>query len=131
LFTGWTSWTPTLTAVSVNPNIGSTGTTVGRYLKIGRMVIFTATIESGGSGIAAGTGEYRINLPVNTSSVFSAIASGWVFSTAAGRGIISLDNFVGTSQLRMLYQNGTVGSGSFGVGAGFSLSISGTYQSAA
>lgn len=60
----WTTFTPTLTAVTVNPNLGTTGTATGAYLQIGKAVFWWAVLQPGGSGIAGGTGEYRLAVPV-------------------------------------------------------------------
>jgi hypothetical protein len=77
--TGWIGWdqddqtyTPTLTASSVNPNLGSTGTITGRYRREGRMVTARISYTFGGSGISAGTGNYILLLPFDFDSNWNA-----------------------------------------------------------
>ena len=60
----WTSWTPALTASTTNPTLGTGSTTVGEYLQIGKLVFATFTIAFGSSGVNAGSGDYRISLPI-------------------------------------------------------------------
>lgn len=59
----WRTYTPALTASSVNPNIGTTGSALGRYTRNGDTVTTWGSITFGGAGIAAGTGNYRISVP--------------------------------------------------------------------
>lgn len=61
----WSTYTPALTASSVNPTLGTGSSVLGRYVKVGRLVIGYAHITFGTSGVAAGTGTYRVSLPVN------------------------------------------------------------------
>lgn len=56
----WTDNTPTWTA-SINPAIGN-GTIVGRYVKIGRIVVFSFSIIMGGT-TTYGSGQYAISIP--------------------------------------------------------------------
>lgn len=81
----WIAWSPTWTAVTVNPAIGN-GTNVGAYMMIGKTVHFRFIITMG-STTTYGTGGFRFSLPVaaNTSTarglLFPALA--WKSSTAA------------------------------------------------
>jgi len=61
----YTSFTPTLTASTTNPNQGTTGVKEGMYLRIGDMVHYYFNLSFGGTGINAGSGIYRISLPIN------------------------------------------------------------------
>lgn len=61
----WTSYTPTLTAVTTNPTLGTGSEATGRYTQIGKTVIATARFTFGTSGVNAGSGAYRISLPVS------------------------------------------------------------------
>jgi hypothetical protein len=61
----WTSYTPTLTAFTTNPTLGSGGGVSGRYIKLGKTVIGQASIIFGSSGVNAGAGTYYISLPIN------------------------------------------------------------------
>lgn len=58
-----TPYSPALTAVTTNPVLGSTGTAVGRYFRMGDWIKGWADFEFGGAGVAAGTGAYRISIP--------------------------------------------------------------------
>lgn len=60
----WTSYTPTLTASTTNPTLGSGSTQAGAYTRIGRIIIGRARIQFGTSGVAVGSGTYRISIPV-------------------------------------------------------------------
>lgn len=60
----WTSYTPTLTASTTNPTLGTGSTASGSYMQIGKVCIFRVRIVFGTSGVAAGSGTYLISLPV-------------------------------------------------------------------
>lgn len=70
----WQTYTPTVTG----PNIGSTGTKVGRYRIIGKVMVGTIDVVFGGTGIAAGSGNYTFSLPTAASS-----SSGSIWGMAA------------------------------------------------
>lgn len=83
----WADYTPTLTASTVNPNLGATGTAVGRKVRVGDLVVALGAFTFGGAGVAAGTGDYRFGLPhESTSSVSSSFMPGFcrVFDSSAG-----------------------------------------------
>lgn len=71
-----TTWTPALTGSSVNPTLGTGGSTSGRYMQIGKLVRATYSIVFGTSGVAAGTGEYRISLPVSANATTPIVFEG-------------------------------------------------------
>lgn len=107
-----------LAAVSVNPNLGSTGTSSAYWQRIGNSVRIVGHARWGGTGTSFGTGDYLWTLPTGISTVGaipaasnfnpilgtvkahddsgSAISIGHVFSGAN-------ENFV------RLYQNTTTG----------------------
>ena len=60
----WTNYTPTLTASTTNPTLGTGSSTVGRYSQVGKTVTGYGAILFGSSGAAAGNGEYLVSLPV-------------------------------------------------------------------
>lgn len=61
----WTAYTPTLTAASSNPFLGTGGNQLGRWTRSGRTISGNAFISFGPSGTPlAGGGEYRIAAPV-------------------------------------------------------------------
>lgn len=60
----WSSYTPTWTATSGTPNVGSTGSLTGSYTQTGKTVMFRVNLVLGGSGISVGTGTWAFSLPV-------------------------------------------------------------------
>ena len=82
----WTSYTPTLTAATTDPVLGTGSTVLGRYVTIGRTVHVQVNIKFGSSGASAGSGQYRVSLPVTAVSPLRAggampIGNGWVLDT--------------------------------------------------
>lgn len=60
------AWTPTLTASTTDPTLGSGATRHGRVARLGRLVMVTATVIFGSSGVSAGAGTYRLSYPSDT-----------------------------------------------------------------
>lgn len=73
---GWTSWTPTLTAASTNPSLG-TGSSLGVYSRIGKTVYYRGRVLFG-SGATFGSGTYSISLPVASSGSTLLVGSGLI-----------------------------------------------------
>jgi hypothetical protein len=86
----WESWTPALTASTTNPNLGTTGTSVGRYARINKTIFGNAIFTFNGTGIAAGTGFYFCSLPITAQGAGLAVGS-----------VIAIDvsTFASTAQL--------------------------------
>jgi hypothetical protein len=61
----WQAYTPALTADTTNPTLGTGSEVTGRYVQLGKLVIGEARIIFGTSGAAAGSGAYRVSLPVS------------------------------------------------------------------
>lgn len=59
----WVTYTPTLTASTTNPTLGTGSTATGRYSRDGRTVNAQVDIVFGSSGVSIGSGTYRISLP--------------------------------------------------------------------
>jgi hypothetical protein len=59
-----TAFTPALTATTTDPTLGSGSTAEGFYTKSGRWVAGQGRILFGTSGVNAGSGTYRVSLPV-------------------------------------------------------------------
>ena len=80
----WSTYTPVLTAATTNPTLGTGSFQGGRYTRIGRTIIGWAYIAFGNSGTAAGSGEYRVSLPV-TSNVWQSnnivIGNGYLYDS--------------------------------------------------
>lgn len=82
---GWTSWTPSVVATGGGLNLGSTPTLMGAYTRIGKTVHWRVMIQSGGSGVAAGTGVYEVTFPVAVvpGSAFQIVAAGWMYGASS------------------------------------------------
>lgn len=63
----YTTYTPTLTAATTNPTLGTGATATGRYYTDGKHVEGDVNIIFG-SSLSAGSGSYRISLPVNNAN---------------------------------------------------------------
>jgi hypothetical protein len=74
-------WTPTLTAVTTNPTLGSGGGQNGRFTLFGgKWCTLRFSIAFGTSGTNAGSGQYLVALPFTASSAIT----GGVPNTAGG-----------------------------------------------
>lgn len=69
----WETYTPALTASTTNPNLGTTGSAVGRYARINKIVIGQATFTFNGTGIAAGSGFYFCSVPITAQNSGAAV----------------------------------------------------------
>ena len=74
----YTSYTPTLTASTTSPTLGTGSSATGYYKQIGRMVHGYASIVWGSSGTAAGSGYYGLLLPVKPANRDQAIGPGYL-----------------------------------------------------
>jgi len=63
----WTAYTPTLTASVTNP---TNWTQTGYYMRVGKLVHVKGTLTAGAS-MTAGSGTYRIALPVSASTTLA------------------------------------------------------------
>lgn len=89
----WTTYTPTLTATTTNPTLGTGSVSTGRYMAAGKLIIAQYKIAFGTSGTAAGSGSYLIALPVAPSGFASNAVIGngiCVDSSANGLGPVIL-----------------------------------------
>lgn len=78
----WTSYTPTLTASTTNP---TNWTQTGYYMRAGKLVICRFLLVAGAS-MTAGSGTYRIALPVAAATTTSFVQLGVAlcFDSSAG-----------------------------------------------
>ena len=82
----WTTWTPTLTATTTNPTLGSGSVQEGYYTVVNKLVVAHGYVAFGTSA-SAGSGDYRMSLPVTAARTAAANAgSVWLYdaSTASG-----------------------------------------------
>lgn len=131
----WSSYTPVLTAATTNPNIGSTGTGQGRYVQIGKLVHFYATIVPGGTGIAGGSGGYAISLPVAAKTTFTQRGSMYLFDNSAGLAFHGTFSFGSTTLALAVQGTGqnlsvVTGTAPFSIGAGDTYHVFATYEAA-
>ena len=80
------AYTPALTAVTVNPTLGTGSFAEGRYQLIQKRAFVEGAIYFGSSGAAAGTGAYRISVPsaVSIKSNNAPIGFGLFYDSSAG-----------------------------------------------
>lgn len=123
----WATYTPTLTASTTNPNLGSTGTIVAAFTRVGKTVHWRAVLQSGGTGISAGSGTYNLTLPVaiRAGLPFPIVGSGWMYGNGGVFTPLVMDGNPG----RLLMPSGAFLSHTQGfTAAGHVLSLSGTYE---
>ena len=87
-FSSWAAWTPTLTATTTNPTLGTGGSATGRYVQNpDKTVNASGIILFGSSGVAAGSGEYLIALPVarNASAIGQVMGTAVLYDDSAGK----------------------------------------------
>lgn len=105
------TYTPTLTGSVADPNLG-TGAVApsGRYRRIGDDVYAVGDIRFGTAGTAAGTGNYQISLPIESSADPDANtflkAGVWRVTNGAGNGQSFAGVLVGVSALFMTCRYG-------------------------
>lgn len=82
----WQTYTPTLTATTSNPTLGSGSAQTGRYTRLGNTIIGQARVAFGTSGVAAGSGEYRVSLPVTSAAYvnYQPIGNCVLFDSSSG-----------------------------------------------
>ena len=68
----WETYTPTLTASTTNPTLGTGSSASGKYGRVNKIVCGQGQINFGSSGVSAGSGFYFVSLPI------TALASGQV-----------------------------------------------------
>lgn len=61
----YNTYTPVVTASTTNPTLGANSIQNGRWTRIGREIHVTGFVNFGGAGFAAGSGDYRVSLPVD------------------------------------------------------------------
>lgn len=102
----WTSYTPTLTASTTNP---TNWTQTGYYMQAGKLVHVKGALTAGAS-MTAGSGTYRIALPVNASTTLAnALCEGSFYlrddSTGNARSDVAC-YVANTAYVQMLYAAG-------------------------
>lgn len=103
----WTSWTPALTAVTTSPTLGTGSTAEGYYKQVGKLVVWWARLVFG-TGAAAGTGSYRVSLPVTAVTRTGAVfGQGILYDDSASTAALTVCKFVSTTTVEMLIGSAT------------------------
>jgi len=110
-FGTWATYTPVLTASTTNPTLGSGSTAAGRYVQNGKVVTAVVFFNFGGSGFAAGSGNLRVSLPVNATSITEnfGMGSGAFIDVSASNGYILLPQVTATTFCTFRVQAGAYG----------------------
>ena len=102
----WTSYTPTLTASTTNP---TNWTQTGYYARVGKLVIAKGTLTAGGA-MTAGSGTYRIALPVNAQTALgNAVLEGstYLYDNSTGNAYsIAVPYAANTAYIQLVYGTG-------------------------
>jgi hypothetical protein len=69
---GRTSVTPTLTASTTNPVLGTGSTAQGWYSYLSEAIVYSFFIRFGTSGTSFGSGNYQVSLPVTSATPFGS-----------------------------------------------------------
>jgi hypothetical protein len=107
------SYTPTLTAVTTNPTLGTGSVRSGRYLHVGsssghEWVIYQFDIKFGSSGAAAGSGTYFVDLPVAAAATAPLVVGAGEARDISGNIVHVLSvRFDTTTQIAFYYSGGT------------------------
>lgn len=75
-----TAYTPTFTAATTNPNIGTTGTIVGSYVLVGKQCRWRVAITTSGTGIAVGSGIYALSMPLTGAVTTQITGAGFIYT---------------------------------------------------
>lgn len=132
----WTSYTPSLTASTTNPTLGTGSAASGAYCRIGKIVHFRASVTFGTSDVNAGSGFYFISLPVASKAAMDTfpIGSANITDSSAGKRYIGLARWASTTTVSLQMQLDSTGSSSATAAvpmtfdASDGISITGTYE---
>lgn len=100
-----------LTAVSGGLNLGAGGSSGSEHHIVDGRCYWRAVFVFSGAGWSAGTGEFRVSIPVAPSTAlggFAQVGEGWYYSSA-GFTTVTLDQSPGGSLARLIYTGGIVG----------------------
>jgi hypothetical protein len=80
----YTTYTPVLTASVTNPVLGTGSFASGNYATINKICVGAGQIYFGSSGASAGSGEYKISLPLAGEGGSNVVGSGKLRDASAG-----------------------------------------------
>lgn len=123
----WTAYTPAITAATTNPNIGTAGSVEGSFYMADGTCQWRAVIQTGGTGISAGTGAYSLTVPIAPLGSFPIIGHGWIYGTA---GFKTFEADISGSTARLIRSDsGALVDNTVGfTTAGHALSVAGSYR---
>lgn len=76
------TYTPTFSATTTPPTLGTGGSTSGRYMRLGDLVFVWISVTFGSSGVDAGSGTYTLSLPVTATTGILHFGTGrWLHDT--------------------------------------------------
>ena len=136
MFAAWTSYTPAWTAATTNPVLGN-GTLIGRYMKIGRTVLFHINLITG-STTTYGSGVYSFDLPAAAANAGAAMignahllaGSRWNGQLVISANAVTTSPFFPTNSTTTTTQQQT-GTIPATLASGHQLRMTGIYEAAA
>lgn len=105
-FAAYTGYTPALTAVTTNPTLGTGSTATGRYTQDNKTVHAQFNLTFGTSGTNAGSGGYRISLPVTAAAGPDVFGHGYIYDSSTGLAIPCVFTRVTTTTAQIAYGAG-------------------------
>jgi hypothetical protein len=105
----WISYTPSLTSSGTTPTLGTGSVATGKYKKIGKTVFGWAKIQFGSSGVSAGTGIYRISLPIVAASADDQVCGAGILQDSSANTAYTLVPHIPNTGYVQLYQHQTSG----------------------
>lgn len=106
----WTPYTPALTASGSNPTLGSASVASGRWTRqVDRLIHANVLVKFGTSGVAAGTGTYRISLPVNSVATdVPILGQGYAFDSSTSAYYLVTCEYVSATTLQMVVETASL-----------------------
>ena len=80
LFTGWTTYTPTLYQTATTPNITKSGD--ARYMKLGNLLFLSCALSATGTGTAGGGVGITLPSGITLNHVSIRVGSGMIFDNS-------------------------------------------------
>lgn len=120
----WETFTPVLTATTTDPTLGTAGVIEGRYQRVGTTVFARYIVKFGTSGANAGSGNYRLSLPIDcdlsmTDADTSIMGVGRAIDNSASDDVLIFPEFQTASEMSLVYHVGEATTGD-------AVSVSGT-----
>lgn len=129
----WEAWTPTLTASTTNPTLGTGSSRVGRYGQVNKIVTGYGKITFGTAGTAAGSGFYSVTVPLTAQASAPSVPIGPVFLFDGGINVrVGVLVLTSTTTATMRYDAGGLVSNAapWAWGANSQIQYSFTYEAA-